>query len=98
MTRKLSISISALAASLLVPVTAGHAQTTAPAPAAPAEPAAPVGDGQAAGPGVGEVDFFVIQDAFGELALTGKAKMDPFRRADPNWGPYGRLILIDAAA
>lgn len=36
MTRKLSISISALAASLLVPVTAGHAQTTAPAPAAPA--------------------------------------------------------------
>ena len=42
--------------------------------------------------------FGFIQDAFGELALTGKAKMDPFRRADPNWGPYGRLILIDAAA
>lgn len=41
--------------------------------------------------------FGLIQASFGELALTGKAKMDPFRQADPKWGGYGRLHLIDTA-
>lgn len=38
--------------------------------------------------------FGLIQNGFGELQLTGKAKMDPVRRRDPKWGGYGRLILV----
>lgn len=36
-----------------------------------------------------------IQDAFGELELTGEAKIDPVRQADPKWGPFARVMLID---
>lgn len=36
-----------------------------------------------------------IQDSFGELDLSGEAKIDPVRQADPNWGGYARVIQID---
>lgn len=39
--------------------------------------------------------FGFIQDAFGELQLSGSAKMDPVRRADPRWGPYARVFLVE---
>lgn len=35
-----------------------------------------------------------IQDAFGELELSGEAKIDPVRQADPKWGPFARVMLI----
>lgn len=35
-----------------------------------------------------------IQDAFGELELSGQAKIDPVRQADPKWGPFARVMLI----
>lgn len=37
-----------------------------------------------------------IQDAFGELSLTGKAKVDPVRQPSAKFGPYGRVILVPA--
>lgn len=42
--------------------------------------------------------FGLIQPTFGDLTLSGTAKLDPFRQQDPKWGPYGRLFLIDSAA
>lgn len=35
-----------------------------------------------------------ISDNFGEMQLQGKAKIDPVRQADPQWGGYARVILI----
>lgn len=40
----------------------------------------------------------LIQDNFGDIPLKGLAKVDPVRQADPKWGPYARIILIDAVA
>lgn len=35
-----------------------------------------------------------ISDNFGEMQLQGKAKVDPVRQSDPNWGGYARVILV----
>lgn len=42
--------------------------------------------------------FGFIQESFGDLALEGRAKMDPVRQADPKFGPYARVKLITPAA
>ncbi|MBH1529791.1 hypothetical protein I5T99_12080 [Stenotrophomonas maltophilia] len=39
----------------------------------------------------------LIHDTFGEIALTGEAKIDPVRQADPRFGLYARALLVDAA-
>lgn len=35
-----------------------------------------------------------IHESFGEIQLTGRAKLDSFRQPDPKWGPYARVKLI----
>lgn len=41
-------------------------------------------------------NFGFIQDSFGELSLSGKAKIDPVRQADPVWGGYARVLLFNS--
>lgn len=41
--------------------------------------------------------FGFVQSSFGDLSLSGIGKMDQFRQVDPQWGPFGRLHLIQAA-
>ena len=35
-----------------------------------------------------------IQSSFGEFSISGDCKMDPVRQLDPNFGPFGRLLLF----
>lgn len=36
-----------------------------------------------------------INDTFGELVLSGKALLDPYRQGDPQYGGYARVKYID---
>lgn len=36
-----------------------------------------------------------INESFGELALTGRARLDPYRQPDAQYGPYARVKYID---
>lgn len=40
----------------------------------------------------------LITDAFGNINLSGSAKIDPYRMNDPKYGGFARLILVDRAA
>lgn len=39
-------------------------------------------------------EFGYIQSGFGELQLSFECKLDPVRKADPNWGGFGRRIQV----
>jgi hypothetical protein len=40
----------------------------------------------------------LITDSFGNINLSGEARIDPVRLTDPKYGGYARLMLIDRAA
>lgn len=40
----------------------------------------------------------LITDSFGNINLSGSAKIDAYRMTDPKYGGFARLILVDKAA